>query len=280
MTELPIPIAVSTGSLYPLPTLESIRQLQQLGFQEVELTLQFNEFILNLERKLAMPILPGLLEQVQAGELRVRSVHAPAIGAQHSNSDWARREYLRHSIETCQTLGAGLLVVHPLHIFRSHEAALSYLSHNGVSLQAALLPGFSEILAQAQAAEVTLALENIQEWLDEPFFNSPQNVARFLGEMAHPALKFTFDLVHARVANCLDEFAALLAAEIVNIHAADLRLPPKRVAVGQGVIDWPKLLPVLHALPNLRQITLELSQPQPGELVQSREILSDLIAHS
>lgn len=273
MTEIPLPITVSTGSLYPLPTLESLRQLRQLGFHEVELTLQFNEFFLTLERKLSMPILPGLLEQVQAGQLRVRSIHAPAIGAQHSNSDWARREYLRHSIETCQTLGAGLLVVHPLHILRSHEAALAYLSRDGVSLQASWLPGLPEILAQAQAAGIVLALENIQEWLDEPFFNSPQNVARFLAEMAHPALKFTFDLVHARVANCLDEFADLLADEIVNVHAADLILPPKRVSIGQGVIDWPKLVPVLHALPNLRQITLELSQPQPGELVQSREIL-------
>lgn len=124
MVNFPIPIAVSTGSLYPLPTLESISQLRELGLRDVELTLQTNEFLLNLERKLAMPILPELLDQVQAGGLHVRSVHAPAIGAQHSNIYWARREYLRHSIETCQKLGASLLVVHPLHILRTHEDAL------------------------------------------------------------------------------------------------------------------------------------------------------------
>jgi sugar phosphate isomerase/epimerase len=270
-----VPIAVSTGSLYPLPTLESIGQLRELGLREVELTLQTNEFFLNLERKLAMPILPELLAQVRAGELRVRSVHAPAIGAQHANIYWARREYLRHSIETCQKLGASLLVVHPLHILRTHEDALSYLSHDGVSLQAALLPGLPEILEQAQATQVILALENIQEWLDEPFFNSPKNVAHFLREMSHPALKFTFDLVHAQVAGCLDEFATSLADEIVNVHAADLILPPKRVPVGRGVIDWQNLVPVLKALPNLRQITVELSRTQQNEVVESVNLLAN-----
>jgi sugar phosphate isomerase/epimerase len=92
--------------------------------------------------------------------------------------------------------------------------------------------------------------------------------------MEHPALGFTFDLMHAQVAGFLDEFASSLAAEVVNVHVSDVQLPTKRVAVGQGVIDWPRLVPVLETLPNLRQLTVELSNPQPGELLNSIAYLS------
>ena len=67
MKDRSIPIAVSTGSLYPRPTLESIQELKELGVQDVELTLQSNEFFLTFERKLCMPILPELLRLVQEG---------------------------------------------------------------------------------------------------------------------------------------------------------------------------------------------------------------------
>jgi sugar phosphate isomerase/epimerase len=50
----------------------------------------------------------------------------------------------------------------------------------------------------------------------------------------------------------------------------------KRVAVGKGVIDWKRLIPTLYALPNLRQITVELSNPEPGELTDSVRVLSSM----
>ena len=273
-----IPIAVSTGSLYPLSTLESIQQLQKLGVQDVELTLQTNEFSLTFERTLSMPVLSELLVLVQAGQLRVRSVHAPSLNSAHANNLWARKEYLLHSIETCRILGGGLLVVHPSHLLRTQEDALDYLSGDGVLLESALLPGIRQILDQARLANIILALENIQDWLDEVFFNNPQNMFRFLAEMNHPSLMFTFDLMHAQVSGFLEEFAGSLAANIVNVHASDLLPPWKRVSIGKGVIDWQRLVPMLKVCPNLRQITVELSNPQPEELSQSIALLSGLIS--
>jgi sugar phosphate isomerase/epimerase len=271
-----IPIAVTTGSLYPLPTLQSIQHLNQLGLQDIELTLQANEFLLTFERKLSMPVLPELLALVRNSELRVRSVHAPLMVADRCYNLWARLQFLMHSIEVCRLLGGRLVVIHPFHVFRTHEEALEYLAGDGAALQAALLPGISEPLELAHSLDIKLALENIQDWQDEVFFNAPENIARFLQDFDHPALGCTLDLMHAQYPGLLDEFVQTLSYEIVNIHAADLLPPVKRVAVGKGVIDWKRLIPSLQALPNLRQITVELSNPQAGELIESIELLSGI----
>ena len=269
-----IPIAVTTGTFYPLPTLKSIQQLRALGIQDIELTLQQHEFSLTFERKLSMPILPELEALIQNGELCLRSVHAPMIPSERAYNLWSRLNHLEHSIEICSHLGAQLVVVHPFHLFRTHEDALRYLEKDRGSLSPALLPGILDVFEQARFANVILALENIQDWYDEVFFNAPQNMLRFLEEMDHPSLKVTLDLMHAQVVGTLDTFISSLGDQIVNIHASDLLPPTKRVPIGRGVIDWHRLLPKLQALPNLRQITVELANPQSGELIESVKLLS------
>jgi sugar phosphate isomerase/epimerase len=271
--KLPFPIAVSTGTFFPLPTLQSIEQFKELGIQDVELTLQQSEFSLTFERKLSMPILPELSALVQSGELHIRSVHAPS-NHMHCYNLWARREFLIHSLEVCRCLGGKLVVIHPYHLFRTHEDALDYLDGKDTLSPSALVPGIDELLDRAHSAGIRFALENIQDWADEVFFNVPQSIAQFLQDINHPALGFTLDLLHAEVAGSLDEFVRSLSAEILNIHASDLLLPPKRVPIGKGVIKWEQLVPRLQALPNLCQITVELQNPQPGELIESIELLS------
>ena len=269
-----IPIAVSTGTLFPLSTLESIGQFKEAGIQDVELTLQQAEFSLTFERKLSMPILPELLVLVQSDELCVRSVHAPMINAEHCYNLGARLQTLIHSIEVCRLLGGQLLVIHPFHLFRLHEDALDYLAGNSTLPSSALLPGVNDVLDLAHSAGIKLALENIQDWSDEVFFNAPKNVSRFLKDMNNPALGFTLDLMHAKVSGFLDEFVHSLSTDILNIHASDLLPPTERVSIGKGVIDWKHLTPTLRALPNLRQITVELRNPRPDELIQSIKLLS------
>ncbi len=268
-----VPIAVTTGTFFPLSTLETIRQFKELGIQDVELTLQQNEFGLTFERKLSMPILSELSALVQDGELCVRSVHAPP-NQMHCYNLWARREFLIHSIEVCRILEGKIVVVHPFHLFRTHEEALDYLGRDRRLPPAALLPGLEDAFDLALSTGIQLAIENIQDWADEIFLNAPLNVARFLRDMNHPALGVTLDLMHAKVSGFLDEFVDSLAVDIINIHASDMLLPIKRVPIGDGVIDWDRLIPRLKSLPNLHQMTVELSNPQPEELVRSIEILS------
>jgi len=275
-----IPIAVSTGTLYPRSTLESIRQLKELGIQDVELTLQQSEFFLSFERKLSMPILPELSALVQRGEVRVRSVHAPSMNSERSGySLRARRQLLVHSIEVCRLLGGSLIVIHPFHLFRLYEDALDYLAGDRVLPPSALLPGMNEVLDLAHSAGIRLALENIQDWVDELFFNTPQNVSRFLGDINHPALGFTLDVIHAEISGFLDDFVDSMPADILNIHASDLLPPTGRVPIGKGVIDWERLIPRLRRLPGLHQITVELGNPRIDDLSESVRFLSAAMSH-
>lgn len=269
-----IPIAVSTGTFFPISTPQSIQKLKDLGIQDVELTLQQSEFSLTFERELSMPILPELSALVERGELCVRSVHAPFIHAERCYNLRARRELLIHSIEVCHQLGGRLVVIHPFHLFRLHEIALEYLAGDNTLSSSALLPGINDVFDLAQSAGIKLALENIQDWDDEIFFNDPKSVMRFLRDINHPAVGFTLDLLHARVSGFLDEFVQLLSTDVVNIHASDLLPPIKRVPIGEGVIDWNQLFPKLRTLPHLRQITVELQNPRPEELMCSIELLS------
>jgi sugar phosphate isomerase/epimerase len=273
-----LPIAVSTGSLYPLPTLESIRRLNEIGIQDIELTLQSNEFFLTFERKLSMPILPELLSFVQQRKLCVHSVHAASICPAHLTSLWARKEYLMHSIEICNLLNSNILVIHPLHLLLNQEGALDYLSGNGILLHSVLLPGLDEIIEKAHSINVILALENIQEWLDEIFFNAPKNMSRFLRDMNYSSFGCTLDLMHAQLPGVLDEFIDCLSGDIVNIHASDLFPPTKRVAIGKGVIDWERVMPKIQSLPNLRQLTVELSNPQTDEIIESVKFLASFMS--
>lgn len=278
MIDRSIPMPVTTGSLYPLSTLKSIRQLNEIGVHDIELTLQSNEFFLTFERKLSMPILPELLALVQGGKLCVRSVHAPSICSAHLTSLWARKQYLIHSIEICNLLGSNVLVIHPMHVLLDQESARDYLSGYETLLQSLLLPGIDEIVEKAQSANVMLALENIQEWLDEIFFNAPKNMSRFLRDMNHSTFGCTLDLMHAQVPGVLEDFIDALSADIVNIHASDLLPPTKRVAISKGVIDWERLMPKLLGLPNLRQLTVELSNPQTEEISESVKFLASFMS--
>lgn len=270
-----IPIAVTTGTFFPLSTLETIRQFKELGIQDIELTLQQAEFGLTFERKLSMPILPELSALVQHSGLCVRSVHAPQISAERCYNLWARLQFLIHSIEVCRLLGGRLVVIHPFHLFRTHEEALDYLAGDEALSPSALLPGINNAFDLACSSGIKLALENIQDWADEVFFNAPQNVSRLLRDLNHPVLGVTLDLMHAKVSGFLDEFIDSLVNDITNIHASDLFPPVKRVPIGKGIIDWVSLVPRLHALPNLRQITVELNNPQPEELIQSIRLPSE-----
>ena len=165
-----------------------------------------------------------------------------------------------------------------MHVLLDQESALDYLSGDETLLQSLLLPGIDEIVEKAQSANVMLALENIQEWLDEIFFNAPKNMSRFLRDMNHSTFGCTLDLMHAQVPGVLEDFIDALSADIVNIHASDLLPPTKRVAISKGVIDWERLMPKLLGLPNLRQLTVELSNPQTEEISESVKFLASFMS--
>ena len=96
--------------------------------------------------------------------------------AHANNLSGTPRQNILYAIEICRQLDASVLVVHLLHFLQHQEIALEYLAGNRTSLQAALLPGASEMINRPQTANVILAMENIQDWVDKSFFNTPGDI--------------------------------------------------------------------------------------------------------
>lgn len=266
-----VPLAVNTGSFWPATTEESIRFLQELDLSDVELTLQRHEFYLTFERELRMPFHSDLAAMIESGTLRVHSVHAPDMNAEHGHSLRAREEYLAHSLRVCRHLGGRILVTHPFHLFKSYEGTLDYLTGAVSNVWDALLPGIRSLLEQVRADNIVLSVENVKIWADDDtgFFNAPDNVKRFINDVAHPNLGLTLDVIHAQLIGYLNEFLDTLVHSIVNLHVADLVLPARRVPPGEGILDWEELVPILKRLPNLRQVTIELIRAEPAEVARA-----------
>lgn len=276
MTELGIPLAVNTGSFWPATTKESIRSLRGITLSDVELTLQAQEFYLTFNRGLYMPLLESLMEMVKSDDLRVHSVHAPNMNAEHGHSFRAREEYLIHTLRICRLLGGKIIVVHPFHLFKSYEGTLDYLVGSVPNVWDVLLPGIREVLEQAYAEDIVISVENVKVWGDDEtgFFNIPANVKRFIDDIGHSSLGFTLDIIHAQLSRNLEESLDMLADSTVNLHIADLVPPARRVPPGEGTMDWEKLVPLWKRLPNLRQLTIELTQAEPAEVVRAVSFIS------
>jgi sugar phosphate isomerase/epimerase len=253
------------------------RAVSELEIGDIELTLQENEFRLGFDRSLRMPLYHDLVEMVQEGVLSIRSIHAPNMNAEHGHSMGARLEYLWQTLEKGCSLGAKVIVAHPFHLFTSYEAAVDYIGGNFADLEQALLPGLRSLLDRADGYDMIVSLENVKIWADDgkDYFNRPENISRFLTDLAHPAMGVTLDIIHARLIGSVNDFLEKLEGRIVNLHLADLELPARRVPPGEGVIDWMDLLPVFARLPNLRQLTVELTQASQEEVKRSVDRLTE-----
>jgi sugar phosphate isomerase/epimerase len=113
----------------------------------------------------------------------------------------------------------------------------------------------------------------------EPFalslLNDVPSMARFLDDVAHPAVKANVDISHLVLAHQPPEALAALRGKVNHVHISDCDgkvhgdLPP-----GRGVVDFPAYLAALKSLdlPDDTAVSIELEySPEPdriGEWVQ------------
>jgi sugar phosphate isomerase/epimerase len=98
----------------------------------------------------------------------------------------------------------------------------------------------------------------------------------FLADIDHPNLKMAFDLPHIQRWGNATEYIEMLGEHIVNVHMANYTPDFRRVPLGKGEIDWKGALSRPKRLPNLRQITLELTRAEPEDVSQSLELIHKL----
>jgi sugar phosphate isomerase/epimerase len=267
-------LTVTTGSYWPRSTSEALDHLLDAEVEDIELTLQANEFYQTYTGEFRYDLTGRLVELIGSERLFVDTLHAPAIAADHLHSTRARVAYLRRCLRLCGEIGCRYLVVHPFHLFGSYELAQAYLAGEA-SVWDALLPDLRSVLKEAEVTGLTLCLENIEVWGHDTthFFNSPANVKRLMTDVDSPVLGVTLDVMHAQFAHALPDFISELRDWIITAHLADLVRPAQRVPPGQGEIDWPAVLAALEALPRMTYAALEMALATPVAIQSSLEFL-------
>jgi sugar phosphate isomerase/epimerase len=101
--------------------------------------------------------------------------------------------------------------------------------------------------------------------------NDVASMARFLDDVAHPAVKANLDISHLALAHQPASLIDTLRGRVAHVHISDCDgkvhgdLPP-----GRGVVDFP---PYLEAIKNLAipeaAISIELEySPEPAKIVE------------
>jgi D-psicose/D-tagatose/L-ribulose 3-epimerase len=120
----------------------------------------------------------------------------------------------------------------------------------------------------AEALGLQIALEL------EPFplslLNNVDNMARFLDDVDHPAVKANIDVSHLLLADVAPAEVRKLAGKAIHVHISDCDgsvhgdLPP-----GRGVVDFPPYLEEIKALDIDGAISIELEySPEPDRIVE------------
>jgi D-psicose/D-tagatose/L-ribulose 3-epimerase len=119
--------------------------------------------------------------------------------------------------------------------------------------------------AAERGLEIALELEPFQLSL----LNDVPSMSRFLGDVAHPAVKANLDISHLALAHQPASALEALRGQVAHVHISDCDgvvhgdLPP-----GRGVVDFPPYLEAIKALgADDLTISIELEySPDPGRI--------------
>jgi sugar phosphate isomerase/epimerase len=119
--------------------------------------------------------------------------------------------------------------------------------------------------AQNLNLQIALELEPFQLSL----LNNIDNMARFIDEVGHPAVRANIDVSHLQLARCAPEELRKLKGKAIHVHISDCDgkvhgdLPP-----GRGVVDFAPYLREIKALGIDGAVSIELEySPQPDKIV-------------
>lgn len=121
-----------------------------------------------------------------------------------------------------------------------------------------VLKAFEAIAEQAAAAQISIAFENEPGfWIDRP-----EATVALLEEIGHPSLKLNWDAanLHWGGQEPDDEAVHQLKAHMINLHVKDYAPDDPEnpwKPLGEGIVPWKDLLPVILDNTSLSHVTLE-----------------------
>ncbi|MBE3599803.1 MAG: sugar phosphate isomerase/epimerase [Limnochordaceae bacterium] len=216
---------------YPRPLVEIVRHVLSTGLRRVELTPQdWTECGVELLEQ--VPSLRGL---------EVGSIHFPHIlGSYVINPYPVARQtaklLFQRLTELASRVGATTLVVHPPPNPKGHNRLFYETSVENLRL-------FGDLAAKLG---VRVAVENSPGSVGR----TAEGLLQFVAEVAHPAVVPMLDPTETIEAGQDPyQFAARLAG-IHHLHLSDATSLEKHLPLGDGEVDWPRLLSALAPPPS------------------------------
>ncbi len=238
--------------------LEEIRKVLEMGFQFIELTVEWPlstvEVLEGVKAELS-----DLLTSFDIPPL----IHAPWYLEIASPYEMVRVGAIKEAekiLNLARKLDAKIVTFHPF-----SPKWLAVLKESAKKLN---LNAFSELIKLGREHSVTICLENT----DTGAFTSISSMNFIFSSV--PELRLTLDLGHAWLGGSekLKAYIRHLGSKIVHVHAhdnngqLDLHLP-----VGAGKLDWNLALGLLKFLDYNETITIEPHVEDPAYLLYSKE---------
>ncbi|GAA1719721.1 sugar phosphate isomerase/epimerase [Isoptericola hypogeus] len=225
MPEVPIPVTLSTASVYPRRAAFAFEVAAELGYDGVEVMVWSDEATQD----------PAALSRLAADHgVPVRSIHAPTLLV--SQRVWGRapESKLRRSVEMAGELGAGTVVVHPPFRWQYKYARQ-----------------FQDLVHELnEAGEVTVAVENMYPW--RPRSKGDRELKAYLpgwDPADHDYDAVTLDLSHAAVAQQDGmELVSGFGDRLRHVHLADgtASARDEHLVPGRGEMACDKVLEELE----------------------------------
>ena len=240
-------IGMSTGALYPdYATEEALDIAAQMGYSVVEVYLQTHG-------EYAPDFVTQLRERLDALGLAAHSVHNDIrhfdLWSPYTRRATEARDLFNRLIELAAELGAQAITWHGI-----CERLTTNVPYE------AFIERTGQLAEQAQAAGVTLTLENVS-WC---FLRTVAHIHRVRAERL--PLGFTFDPFQAAEAD--ESPTAIMRAmgdQLTTVHLSDYGADGGRhQPMGEGVIDWPPVFETLAALDYQGPLIVEV--PYRGDL--------------
>jgi sugar phosphate isomerase/epimerase len=162
----------------------------------------------------------------------------------------ATGERFRHALRIAHELEIPLIVLHANYLNEIHneEYRVGWQKRNAAF--------WSALVEEARALGVTLAIENMWEF-------DPTLIGEIIKAVDHPNLRACLDIGHAHLYSSvpIETWLAVYQPYLVHVHlnnndgADDVHR-----ALGDGVVDFGRVLPLIRALPAAPTLTLEMDR--------------------
>ena len=264
-------IAISTASLNP-STPAAIERAWALGFTQVEINLQPDEFGYDYKRKTNARFYRSLARTLAEKKLSVWSTTTPPLTQQQMFSARARKDILMSSAIAAGMLGSRVFVASGLDVFRDEDLVDAYFERG---LSPPVVDGFDEAWVQAVNRRVSMAICNEDFWIGLPLLNRPDRLDKVSTDLA---VGIAFDLRQALRRGNLDIWLDKVGDRIAVAYLYDESEDGRRCApIAEEWRDW---LPALSQT-RLKTVVLVAHPDQSDvEISQSRDFIAGILQES